>query len=458
MENETAINAAIGVANAVTGFDVKDTAVKKETGKSITLTQVLPDNKRRPYVQAVNAYLNNQDDYEFLQVTSNRATKDYKFKIKDFDKTIVVQTKPDGNRGRTDPNELLTAGLACMKLPRQTPSDIEELDALVDEVKRIIPIKVKDYDQKEFDAIDGDYTNFCQALSAAKGVQKNCGGVGEKAYVTGRVWNNDIKKFKRNSYGMKDFNSSDIVIKKGREFYGISLKKKERSTTADPTLLNKSVSGLFDSQDIVDKYNAALKDFMINKVIKKAEAEGLLPTGSFRDASNDRTTRGKPKWKGMVSGLPNKFFNDQLKGRDSVFGRIADLFEKEQDSIANKIMQLVLKTELSDLKDFNFHFALVTGIGRYGPRTGAVVEPAEVVGIDTVSIKVHELLSKEGPKIKANRQSFIGNAAVLTMQLSIGRMPAIDIAMRYKGSETWTSQPSVTAFLTPTFKKFLKDV
>ena len=116
---------------------------------------------------------------------------------------------------------------------------------------------------------------------------------------------------------MKDFNSSDIVIKRGKEFYGISLKKKDRSTTADPTLLNKAVSNLFASKDLVDEYNETLKDFMINKVVKNAEAKGLVPTGSVRSAAADRNAR-RPKWKQLVSGLPNKFFNDQLKGPDSI--------------------------------------------------------------------------------------------------------------------------------------------
>ena len=196
MENTTAISAAKDIASAVSGFDIEDTSVKKETGKSITLTQTLPDNKRRQYVQAVNKFLSTNDRFEFKEITSNRATKDFKFRVKEFDKDIVVQTNPNGKRGKTDPNELLTAGLSCMTLPRTIPSDIVELDALVDQVKKNIPKIVKDYDKKEFDAIDGDYSNFCQAFSAAVGFQKYCGGIGQKAYVTGRVWNKDIEKFK----------------------------------------------------------------------------------------------------------------------------------------------------------------------------------------------------------------------------------------------------------------------
>lgn len=456
LEFQDAINAAKALASSASGFDVTNTVLKKETGKSVTLTQTLPDNKRRPYVQAVNAILDKDDNYQYIEVTSNRATKDFKFRIDGFDKDIVVQTKPDGKRGRTDPNELLTAGLACMTLPNKIPTDIVDLDALVDQVKKAIPKTVKDYDSKEFDAIDGDYSNFCQAYSAAQGIQDLMGGVGQQAYVTGRVWNNDIKQFKRNAYGMKDFNSSDIVLKKGSKFYGISLKKKDRGTSADPTLLNKSVSGLFSDPKLVDQYNKLIQDFMINTVIKNAERKNIVPKGSTKKASADKDSR-RPTWKQLVSGLPNKFFNDQLKGRGSIFGKIADLFEKEQDTIANQVMQLTLKTDLKELQKFNFEFALVTGVGRY-LKGGPVVEKPDVVGVDTVTIKVAELLKKEKPKMKINRQSFTGNSAMLQLYLTIGGINALDIQIRYKGSGTWTSQPSVTGFMTQEFKKYLKDV
>ena len=457
-EFQNAVAAAKKIAAAQTSFDVKDTNLKKETGKSVTLTQVLPDNKRRPYIAAVNSYLDKTDDYEGKEITSNRATKDYKFRLKDYEKDVVVQTKPDGKRGRTDPNELLTAGLACMTLPKNIPEDIVELDALVELVKKAIPTKVKDYDSKEFDAIDGDYSNFCQAFSAAIGIQKLMGGVGIKAYVTGRTWNSDIVQFKRNAYGMKDFNSSDIVLKRGTQFYGISLKKKDRATMADPTLLNKSVSGLFTSPEIIAAYNKTLTNYMVNKVIPAAEKSKLLPKGSTLKAKADAfRSKGKPSWKNMVSGLPNKFFNDQLKGTGSVFADIADMFEKEQDTIAEKLMQLTLKTELRELKKFNFNFALVTGVGRY-LKSGPVVEKADVVTVETVTIKVANLLKIEAPKIKVDRQSWTGNAAILAMSLTIGKLPVLSLSMRYKGSETWTSQPAVTAFMTKEFKNYLKDV
>jgi len=46
----------------------------------------------------------------------------------------------------------------------------------------------------------------------------------------------------------------------------------------------------------------------------------------------------------------------------------------------------------------------------------------------------------------------------LKMILSVGKMNVVDIAIRYKGSSSWSSQPSVTGTLTKEFKKFAKDV
>ena len=75
MENETAIKAAKDIASAASGFDIEDTSVKKETGKSITLTQTLPDNKRRQYVQAANKILSTKSEYDFIEVTSKQSYK-----------------------------------------------------------------------------------------------------------------------------------------------------------------------------------------------------------------------------------------------------------------------------------------------------------------------------------------------------------------------------------------------
>ena len=69
-----------------------------------------------------------------------------------------------------------------------------------------------------------------------------------------------MKDFQVNAYGFKDYNSSDIVVRSGTEktFYGISLKKKKTVKAADPTLINKAFSTVFNG----DKYKE-LKEKLI---------------------------------------------------------------------------------------------------------------------------------------------------------------------------------------------------
>ena len=67
--------------------------------------------------------------------------------------------------------------------------------------------------------------------------------------MTGIKWGTAIQDFKVEAYGMKDFNSSDIILKKGKSWYGVSLKKKETKEAADPTILNKAFDTLLKGDE-----------------------------------------------------------------------------------------------------------------------------------------------------------------------------------------------------------------
>ena len=78
-------------------------------------------------------------------------------------------------------------------------------------------------------------------------------------YMTGNKWPEEVEDFQVNAYGFKDYNSSDIVVSKDKKtFYGISLKKKKTVKAADPTLINKAFSTVFNG----DKYKE-LKEKLI---------------------------------------------------------------------------------------------------------------------------------------------------------------------------------------------------
>ena len=107
----------------------------------------------------------------------------------------------------------MTGIFACLKY--KDPTNIEELDVLIDLAKENIS-KSRGHTQGQIDLFDKAYTNACQALSAANSIRKMMGGPAEKVFMTGVKWPKEVEKFKRESYGMKDFNSSDIILKRGK--------------------------------------------------------------------------------------------------------------------------------------------------------------------------------------------------------------------------------------------------
>ena len=97
-------------------------------------------------------------------------------------------------------------------------------------------------------------TAVVHGCSAALGIRKFMMTEGDrwtntnvKVYLTGAAWHQDIAFLQITVGGWKDYNSSDLVVVKGICYYGISLKKKEKETSANPTMINKSFVKLLES-------------------------------------------------------------------------------------------------------------------------------------------------------------------------------------------------------------------
>ena len=58
--------------------------------------------------------------------------------------------------------------------------------------------------------------------------------------MTGNQWHSAVQPFKIEAFGMKDYNSSDVILQYGNTYYGISLKKKPYESSASPPLINSS--------------------------------------------------------------------------------------------------------------------------------------------------------------------------------------------------------------------------
>ena len=86
------------------------------------------------------------------------------------------------------------------------------------------------------------YSDLASQISAVLGTRKSIGqdGPPSRIFLTGNKWHSAVQPFKIEAFGMKDYNSSDVILQYGDTYYGISLKKKPYESSASPPLINSS--------------------------------------------------------------------------------------------------------------------------------------------------------------------------------------------------------------------------
>lgn len=464
---------------SINGEISKDLRKGKTTSNRIGVQIILPASSRIKFASMANDTIKKDKDLDSVSPPSTRARKDFAFKHKDIDKTIYVATRPDGKRGggaTADPNELMTAALCTLsKVP--TVETVEDLDALIEQVKDIISSgKVKGHTSLEIEALEKSYSNLCMAISAANIIHAKGGGNADTVYLTGKAWDKEVKQFQVTKYGMKDFNASDFIIQKGKNFIGISLKKKETVSQTDPTLINKGFSTMIQGNEF-DKVRSDLDiaagEFYVNVVRLTQRYQQTNPKKAidkdgnlFLDQNDIKLLGPKGRgitdknWKQFVQRIPNDIINLQLKKNKSLFKPISKIVTDNSDLFGNQLLQLILKTDLKELKKVNFDFALVIGIGRFLPSRGPVIEKGEYEDVDIMVTKLDNLF-KTGPvklvedprKTQAYQRG--ATAAMLFFVLSVGKTPICDITMRYKGN--FRAAPNFLATMTPEFKKIISS-
>ena len=480
-EGEFAVDVVADIDNQIGSINGEVSLDQRKgftNSKKIGVQIILKANERVKFTTLANEIIGGDSDLSIEKPTVSRSTKDFAFRHKDIDRKIYVTTRPDTKRGggaTADPNELMTAALCTMSsIP--TVETLEDLDALIEEVKKVIKTgKVVGYTSLEEQALENDYNNLVQAVSAAEVIAKKGGWKGaDKVYLTGKAWSDDVKQFKVTKYGMKDFNASDFIIKKGDNYIGVSLKKKKSGTSGDPTLINKGFATLLQGKTF-DKVREDLDDAsytFYSGVIKTAQRFQLAQPKTAVDKDGNpwisKTMMDKlgkkaknlnnKNWKKFVTGLPNELINYQLKKSRSLFKPMSDVIEKNADLFADTLIRLILKTELKELQKINFDFALVTGVGRM-LKSGLVIESGDYQDVDTMTTKLDELFQTGKPSMKLNSsktQAFDrgSTAAMLHMILSIGSSPICDVTLRYKGN--FASAPSFLATFSKEFKESLK--
>ena len=466
---------------SINGEVSKDVRKGKTTSNRLGVQIILSAAKRIAFTSLANAAIKQDKDLEFdrSSPSKSRAKKDFAFRHKDIKETIYVVTRPDGKRGggaTADPNELMTAALCTLsKVPKVTA--VEDLDRLILQVKDIVKSgKIKGYSSLEVVALEQSYGNLCMAISAANVIIAKGGGSADMVYLTGKAWDDDVTQFQVTKFGMRDFNASDFIIKKGKNFIGISLKKKKSLATADPTMINKGFSTMIQGDEfktVREELDDAAGEFYVDvvrlaqrfqraKPLEAVDKDGnpFLDENDLEDLGPKGEGITTKNWKEFVQRIPNDLINIQLRKSKSLFKPISKIVTDNADLFGNQLLQLILKTDLKELKKVNFDFALVIGIGRFTPRGGPIIEKGEYDSIDIMVTKLDDLLAtgsvslvEDSSQTQAYQQG--ATAAMLWFVLSIGKTPICNITLRYKGN--FRAAPNFLATMTPEFKEILSS-
>ena len=318
-----------------------------------------------------------------------------------------------------------------------------------------------------------DLATSVSSSNAILDILKKEGTSSVKVFWTGQSWDEEIKEYNPPVKGMKDYNSSDIVVKgKNNIYYGFSLKKKQSSKDADPTLINKPITGqkslLSDivGQSDYEKIEKA-KEIFFTRMISEYYKEEF-----GKNYSKIRLLSEK-KRKDLIRRIPDDFVNDMLaqrgeSGKSNIFWKtVNSVLEKHSANFVEVFLKLVFRVDLQDLIDMNkFKFHLVTGIGKHSSK-GVGVEPAEVKDLPSTieilsdifskkSLKLGNTVNKKGKVLKQPWEYDDNEKAPAKLFYTIynGTDPILNIELRYKGSKT--AEPQFQAMATPIFKNMFK--
>lgn len=311
--------------------------------------------------------------------------------------------------------------------------------------------------------------------------------VAQAVFLTGNVWPREVEKFRIKAYGFDDYNSSDFIVKTGdKKYFGISLKKKPKKNSADPTLINKAFDTILNGQKFnkIKEEITELRTEYFAGLVRQANEDGILYIPNIERQTDKELFEAKKRdkkifdrayvnIKGSLSGgygndkapdAMRKFVNaDLAKTNNILFRRLTQYMNDNAALFAKTLINLVLKVKLYDelsankkLKDYTFGFALVTGIGEMS-RGKPNVSRGKAVDLHTILCGLSDLEANKKPyKIVVDfEKKAEANAAKIFFKLSKAGVNILDMELRYKGS--FTSQPQFFATITKDFQTILTE-
>ena len=333
-------------------------------------------------------------------------------------------------------------------------------------------------------------------VSAARGIRNYMGKMSGNltVYMTGNTWPPDVEAFKVSAFGFEDYNSSDIIVTADKKmFYGVSLKKKKTVKAADPTLINKAFSSVFDGKEYdelkenltkmrIKFFADTIREAIDKKIILKKDVVNysrLSDEELFESKDIDKTQFGKKKYidtkgyadapkDGYLYGQTNDpksmryFVNRKLSDpKSKLWALYKEVVKDYAEVLGEALINVILKTKLYEqldskkLKGKDFNFSLITGIADISDKGVVKISNARIDPLKTTlcGLKRIEKRNKNDPyKLVVDTvQSAKSKAAKIFFNLIKGNSKVLDIRVRYKG--TFTAKPQFQGGMTSEFKK-----
>lgn len=318
-------------------------------------------------------------------------------------------------------------------------------------------------------------------------------------YMTGNVWPKDVEKFRIKAYGFDDYNSADVILTYDKKlFYGISLKKKRKTTAGEPTLINKAFDTVLDGKQFdkvkeelakirtnyfADLVIEAVKKGIINKSdiqdfdkLKKTESgrkelfeakkrdKKLFDRAYIDTKGSTKSTKGYKDDNTKDVNSMRYFVNKKLSEPDNVLWKsFMSVMNQYADLFSESLINVILKTKLfeeidaKDLKKYSFQFFLITGVGDINSKGVTQLGKSSVISLKTTLCG----LTRIEEKIKNSRFEVVmdknkkgqSDAAKIFLQLKKGQITILDLEIRYKGA--FTPQPQFQGTMNSQFKDLL---
>ena len=368
--------------------------------------------------------------------------------------------------------EIMVAALCLMnKKFSEKMSSADAIELINDAKDKFNNVEGASLRPELLEQFNNNFKDLGTAISSANAIREIVGTT-SKAYWTGKGWHEDITHLNPDVPGIKDYNSSDIVVKGGKVFYGFSLKKKARSKDVDPTLINKPITGdksflsniLGDAEmSVIESAKNALFKFIIKKYHKLSTAEVLKLPWSTRKRNAKSVTR-------YLKDIPKKTMDGYVKSGKNVFFKKVDTILMGGD-YANKFMvdflKFVLKFDMPEKitqTGTEFEFYLLTGIGTLKGEE-VVAENADVKNLpqtievlsDVFKRDQLKLIRSKGrkgePKLNAYQEG--ATAAKNFYTITDAGKDILDLEIRYKGE--YSANPQFQCIVTPNFKNLFKS-